>query len=195
MAAKDSYDVNWESYVFYDPSIPSCLRWAKDIRTGKEGVRLFRQQGSLAGFFNKVTKRWAVCVNYKKYYVHRVIWELHHGKIKPEDVVDHIDGNPENNVIENLRLVTKEINARNLKGRKGTVTGITGVYKEWKPAGDNIEWYYCACVGTGKGRKRKYFCIDRLGEDLALELAIKHRNKMIADLNAQGAGYTDRHGQ
>ena len=50
----------------------------------------------------------------KKYYLHRVIYEAHFGKIPDNLVVDHIDRNPENNDISNLRLVPKSINNMNL---------------------------------------------------------------------------------
>jgi len=45
--------------------------------------------------------------------VHRVIWEMFNGAIPDGMQVDHIDGNPENNKIENLRLVTSSQNAMN----------------------------------------------------------------------------------
>jgi len=43
---------------------------------------------------------------------HRVIWLLVHGEVPPEGMeIDHIDGNPENNRIDNLRVVSHTENA------------------------------------------------------------------------------------
>lgn len=56
----------------------------------------------------------------KKYLLHRIIYQAHFGEIPDNLVVDHIDRNPENNDITNLRLVPKSINNMNLsKKRKG----------------------------------------------------------------------------
>ena len=44
---------------------------------------------------------------------HRVIFLMEHGYVP--DVIDHIDGNPENNQIENLRAATKSQNSANQK--------------------------------------------------------------------------------
>lgn len=49
---------------------------------------------------------------------HRIIWGLAYGEFAPEDkVIDHIDGDPDNNRLENLRVVTHKENSRN-KGRR-----------------------------------------------------------------------------
>jgi hypothetical protein len=49
---------------------------------------------------------------------HRVAWALYHGEFVPNDrIIDHIDGNPDNNRIENLRLVTHSENQKN-RGRR-----------------------------------------------------------------------------
>ena len=53
----------------------------------------------------------------KRYYLHRIIYEAHFGKIPDNLVVDHIDRNPENNDITNLRLVPKSINNTNITKR------------------------------------------------------------------------------
>lgn len=58
--------------------------------------------------------------------VHRLIFLLHHGYL-PE-FVDHIDGDPRNNRIENLRAATREENARNVKTPSTNTSGKKGVY-------------------------------------------------------------------
>lgn len=61
----------------------------------------------------------AVCIS-----VHRIVWALHHGKW-PDHTIDHIDRNPRNNLIENLRDVTMSVNLLN-RGNPNS-TGIPGV--------------------------------------------------------------------
>jgi hypothetical protein len=63
----------------------------------------------------------------KTYMVHRVIWEWHNGPIPDGMTIDHIDINPLNNRIENLRLATQSQNAINTKTPKNNTTGYKGV--------------------------------------------------------------------
>lgn len=58
-------------------------------------------------------------INYKRYYVHRLIWIFHYGNELPE-FIDHIDGDPRNNHIENLRAATKQQNNANQKKTRGS---------------------------------------------------------------------------
>ena len=52
----------------------------------------------------------------RAYYAHRVVWALHHGD--PGDlVVDHLDGDPTNNRIENLQAVPQLLNCQRARGR------------------------------------------------------------------------------
>lgn len=51
--------------------------------------------------------------------------------------------------------------------------------------------HWCDIDGEYQG---KYFSIDKLGESEAFRLACEYRQQRIEELNAQGAGYTARHG-
>lgn len=69
--------------------------------------------------------RFRVRINRKSYYLHRVIYLYHHG-VMPDEI-DHIDGNPSNNRIENLRAATHQENQANHGVRSDNKLGIKGV--------------------------------------------------------------------
>jgi hypothetical protein len=54
----------------------------------------------------------------KLYQQHRVVWAFFNGEW-PEDQIDHINGNPSDNRIENLRSVTCLQNLKNINKKKG----------------------------------------------------------------------------
>ena len=60
------------------------------------------------------------------YMVHRIIWLWHNG-YHPETEIDHINRNPSDNKIENLRVVSRQCNKRNAGIRKDNKTGVKGV--------------------------------------------------------------------
>jgi len=65
----------------------------------------------------------------KQYLVHRVAWLLHHGSWPVGDI-DHIDGNPSNNKLSNLRDVPHNVNIQNRKAATiKNKTGFLGVVK------------------------------------------------------------------
>lgn len=59
---------------------------------------------------------------------HRIAWALHYGEW-PSKGIDHIDGNPSNNRIENLRNVEQSENVKNMKRPVHNKTGVVGVTK------------------------------------------------------------------
>jgi hypothetical protein len=66
-----------------------------------------------------------VGIDYKLYKLHRLIFLWHHGYFPGE--VDHIDGNPRNNRIENLRAATSQGNKANRGRNKNNSSGYKGV--------------------------------------------------------------------
>jgi hypothetical protein len=72
----------------------------------------------------------------RNYRAHRVIWAIFHGEW-PRGQIDHINGNPSDNRIKNLRDVTNEENHRNMKTRSDNTSGVMGVFfyktrKKWE---------------------------------------------------------------
>lgn len=58
---------------------------------------------------------------------HRIIWEMHYGEIPTGFEIDHIDGNRNNNLLSNLRMVTRAENLKNKALNKNNKSGVSGV--------------------------------------------------------------------
>jgi hypothetical protein len=142
-------------------SMPQC--WNARFG-GKEALATLHQKGYLRGAIDRKTRL-----------SHRVIWAMEHGSW-PVHQIDHIDGNPLNNRIENLRDVTQSVNLRNAKKKINNISGFNGVcFRK-----DNKKWQANITI-DGK--------LTYLGSFDAIEDAIEARQK--ASLNH---GYTGRHG-
>lgn len=83
---------------------------------------------------------------HKPHSLHRAVWEYHNGPIPERLVIDHIDRNPDNNQIENLRLVTQSENNLNIspesKARKRAhADKIRALAKAWHSTEEGREWH------------------------------------------------------
>jgi hypothetical protein len=130
--------------------------------------------------------------NGKNYQVHRIIWTLLFGKIPSDHIVDHADGNPFNNKLNNLRVIHSHRNTQNAKRRSDNSTGYTGINLLTSKYGTQ---HYVASWKVMKKTHSKSFNIGILGKEKALELAIAYRKEQLSKLNEQGASYTERHGK
>lgn len=70
-----------------------------------------------------------VSIIYKRkwYRAHRIIWEMHNGPIPDGMEIDHIDHNILNNLLNNLRLVSRTDNMRNRSIASNNTSGVMGV--------------------------------------------------------------------
>lgn len=184
------YNQDWTEYFKVDKNSPSGLLRIKN-RVGKSiegycvGSRIFRKNGD-AVF-------WQLNFKNVNYVVHRIIWVLENGSIDPELVIDHLDGNPLNNLVSNLSLKTMMDNSRNQRLRRNNTTGVTGVNLTNK--GEH-SWYYSAYWQDINGSQNcKHFSIKKFGEENAKALAVACREQQIKLLILEGANYTERHGK
>lgn len=105
-----------------DRNSPSGLVWKCSKGT--------KVKGSVAGSLISAGgghKRWRVSFSGKRYYVHRIVWLLSGNDIPEGMYIDHIDRNPMNNRIENLRLATELQNQMNKSVRSDNRSGLHGV--------------------------------------------------------------------
>lgn len=170
---------------YYDETSSSSLRWKIQVRAGKNYNIIRANVGEMAGSLNS---KGYYQVKYKNLYLkcHHVVYILHYGELPTDTVIDHIDGNTENNQISNLRAVKIAVNSRNRRKSSKNSSGITGVSKHgsyWK-----AQWYEDDKLNC------KYFSIEKLGEEIAFLNACDYRKEMILKLNLKNYNYSERHG-
>lgn len=78
-----------------------------------------------------------VTINGWVYPAHRIIWVMMNGPLLSSDFIDHVNGDPFDNRLCNLRLCTNKTNQWNRLAPKNSSTGIKGVtwsgrLKKWK---------------------------------------------------------------
>jgi len=123
------------------------------------------QVGSILG--SKTKKGICVKIKGKHYRLHQLVYLYYHGHIP--DQLDHINRNPFDNRIENLRPATSSENARNRKIFENNKSGVKGVC--WNK---RINKWGVSCSLNKKQNHLGYF------EDIfsAACVAFSARNKM-----------------
>lgn len=128
----------------YDPSSPSGVAANADRPRGRvrEGDPVM---------LTKARRKKRLCytgIVFGKFcYAHRIVYAIVHGEF-PE-TVDHIDGDPLNNRIENLRAATIQQQQWNKPARKGTSSGVKGV--QYRPDRSSGYPYFARIQGVHIG--------------------------------------------
>ena len=102
--------------------------------------------GDRAGTLNAKSYR-QISIKGWLYLAHRLIYLMHHGHLPW--CIDHIDGNPLNNKIENLREATMSQNMKNRPINSNNTSGFKNIYK----SKNGKKWIVVLMVKN----KQKYF--------------------------------------
>ena len=148
------------------------IRWKRGRRRVTVGVQV--------GCINKRGYR-VFIFNGENFYAHRILMAFHEWlsgrELHPEMGIDHIDRNPSNNCIDNLRIVPQSLNSRNAKMQPNNTSGVTGV--SWEKATGKWQAH---CMVDGKNKRLgSYDCIYE-AEAAVKAFRLKH-------------GFTDGHGE
>lgn len=110
--------MNWSDIFHYSDGV---LRWRENQKRIKAGTIAWN-----------VNQSGYIRIKYRgeKFLAHRIVWEMHYGKIPEGMQVDHINHDRTDNRIENLRLVNANENGKNQKSSTRNKSGVVGV--SWK---------------------------------------------------------------
>lgn len=128
--------------------------------TSPSGV-LRKSTGKRAGSKHH-SGRWNLIYDGKNYQVHRLVWALVHGSW-PLNQIDHMNGDPLDNRIENLRDVDGSTNMRNRRSKGYYYHKLSGKYQ--------VQLHV-----QGSWRNMGLFADEELAQLVAEEAKIKYHN-------------------
>jgi hypothetical protein len=111
----------------YDPTT-GVFVWKVDRLAGGKGQIIKARAGDVAGHHTAGYR--TISIDCRKHKAHRLAWFMTYGQW-PAEHIDHINGDPSDNRIANLREATRFENMRNSKRKSRNKSGIKGV--AWVP--------------------------------------------------------------
>ncbi len=156
-------------------SLPSQAKLREDFTYDPETGDFIRYDGKWGG----VSRVGYIQLTYEgtTYVVHRLIWMWVYGE-EPE-IIDHINGDRQDNRLVNLRDVNYKVNGRNKRKPSNNLSGFTGVH--W----DKETWQWIAQLGI-EGRTIRIGVYDTPQE------AADARREFITEFYPDH--FSDRHG-
>ncbi len=120
-----------KDWLSYDPET-GILVWRKEPRRSRPVIGTQAGTTTPLGYI-------MVCLQGQLIQAHRLAWLYVHGELSADVEIDHIDGNPTNNAISNLRLATsaqqkqnKRVQSNNVSGLKGAMYHAAHKGKKWR---------------------------------------------------------------
>lgn len=127
----------WFDGTNYDQA--RIAKWWNARFADREAFCTFDKKGYPYGFISE-----------RRVAKHRIVWLFHFGAINGE--IDHIDGDPSNSKVENLRDVTRQSNMQNKRTYNRNTSGFRGVY--WAK---QMQKWRAAISSSGKERHLGFF--------------------------------------
>lgn len=149
---RDNSWVEVKSFKSKEDFVDNCLYEVFGELYYKVNANQIRK-GTRADKLQEVTeeyKRFVVKFYGKPILSHQIVWYIHN-KVWPNGEIDHENGDPTDNRINNLRLADRRTNMRNTKLRKGNKSGLHGV--RWRK--DKSRWE-CR-INSDQGLEIKHF--------------------------------------
>lgn len=176
----------FERYLYVDNTSKTGLKWK--IQMGVRG-KIGTDAGNL--FFDKMQRPRSsyVKINGISYKSSRVVWVLCNKFLDTDMVIDHINNNPHDNSIENLRCVTVGDNSRNRLRNHNVKNNHVGV--SFINSGKYAR--FLATVVVDGAHKTKSFSVMKYGYEVALQKSIQWRKDMLDYLSELGITYDEKH--
>ena len=208
MAAPKNIDhINFSKPFYYDETSPTGLRWNINVMSGKTMNVFAARAGDVAGNIHNINRNknnlkfgknsasrkvWRVGFLKKTFIVSRIVLILHGHKVDGF-MVDHKNGDPLDNNISNLRVVSQRINCQNKK-LLSCVYGFPGITDYVKEKRNKFYRYFAAYwIDVDRKPQKKFFSIKKFGIMEAFKRAVICRTDAIKKLNSEGMDYTERH--
>lgn len=139
-----------------------------------KGILYWQTTGAVAGSKNK-EGYWVISKGKKRMLRHRAVWIMHNGPIPEGKVINHINGRPGDDRVENLEVVSQKENTSTKRVNKNinNVSGITGVAY----CSERARWYASIMVDNhtiSLGRYESFFeaCCARKSAENKRKLGI-----------------------
>lgn len=183
--------MNWHEHFRYDETVPGCLVWIRFAANNR--IKPGTPAGKYTPKQNKPDKGYfRVYVIDRGYAHHRIIWEMFNRPLESDEQVDHIDGNTQNNRIENLRVTNNQNNCYNQHRRVTNKSGTTGIHINNNGSGN---LYWAASWMENGVRTGRNFSISKYGYEEARNMALAARQEAEERLKQQGIIISERHGK
>jgi len=127
--------MKWSAYFHYDAESGNLIWKERPVHHFKNKSRQTAFNNFMVGNVVNGVERHGYLrafVAGRFYKAHRIVWEMHYGKIPEGYEIDHIDGNGGNNRLRNLRFATHAQNSKNMRMHKDNSLGFKGVFSYGK---------------------------------------------------------------
>lgn len=159
--------------LFWKPRKPWMFKDGVQMTAAQLSDRYNRRYAFREAFTSAVSKGYkAGKINGSHVYAHHLAWAIVNGDY-PQDEIDHINGNPADNRICNLRAADRQQNVRHTRPRRGCRSQYKGVHL-WRKRGSSQSYWRATITLNGTTKSLGYFKTEIEAAMAYNEAAAKH---------------------